>query len=102
MVSVLVPVAFVGGVTVPIVDVVDVVAVRDGDMSAALPVGVTVSGVLGVVLGGALIEVPVMGGVQVPVVDIVDVIAMRDGDMSAAFPVGVGVVGVLDVGAGHW
>jgi len=49
--SVVVPVAFVRGMTVPVVDVVDVVAVRDGDMSAALPVGVVVVGVLDV--GGA-------------------------------------------------
>jgi hypothetical protein len=98
---VLVPVAFVGGMAVPVVDVVDVVAVRDGDMSAAFAVGVTVSGVLGVVLGGALVEVSVVGGVQVPVVHIIDVVAVGNGDMSAALTVHMGVVRVLVVGGGH-
>ncbi len=98
----IVPVAFVGGVAVPVVDVVDVVAVGDGDMSAAFAVGVVVSRVLGVALGGALVEVPVVGGVQVPVVDVVDVVAVGNGDMPAALTVDVGVVGVLDVCGGHW
>jgi hypothetical protein len=99
--SVVVPVPFVRGMAVPVVDVVDVVAVGDGDMSAAFPVGVIVSRVLGVALDGALIEVPVVGGVKMPVVDVVDVVAVGDGDMSAAFPVDMGVVGVLEVSSGH-
>jgi hypothetical protein len=98
----LVPVAFVGGMAMPIMDVVDVVAMRNGDMSAAFPVGVIVSGVLGVVLGGALVEVSVVGGVQVPVVDVVDVVAVRNRDMSAALTVHMGVVRVLGVSGGHW
>ena len=96
-----VPVAFVGGVAVPVVEVVDVIVVGDGDMSAAFPVGVIVSGVLGVALGGALVEVPVVGGVKVPVVDVVDMVAVGDGDMPAAVTVNMGVVGVLEVGGGH-
>ena len=96
-----VPVAFVGGVSVSFVDVVDVVVVGDGDMSAAFPVGVIVCLMLGVVLGGALVEVPVVGDVKVPFVDVVDVVVVGDGDMSAAFTVDVTVVGVLDVGGGH-
>jgi hypothetical protein len=86
---------------VPVVDIVDMVIVGDGDMSAAFPVGVIVSGVLGVALGGALVEVPVVGGVKVPVVDVVDMVAVGDGDMSAAVTVLVGVVSMLDVGGGH-
>jgi len=99
---VVVPVAFVGGMAVPVMDVVDVVAVRDGDMSAAFAVGVVVSGVLGVVHGAALVEVPVVGGVQVPIVDVVDMIAVGDGDMSTSLTMHVSVVGVLDVGGAHW
>jgi hypothetical protein len=41
-------VALVGGVTTTVVDVVDVVAVRDGDMATSLAVCVFVSDVLGV------------------------------------------------------
>ena len=54
-----------------VVEVVDVVVVGDGDMSAALPVGVIVSQMLGVALAGALVGVPVVGGVQMAVVDVV-------------------------------
>ena len=96
-----VPVAFVGGVAVPVVDVVDVVAVGDGDMSTAFPVGVIVSRVLGVTLGGALVEMPLMGSVKVPVVDVVDMVAVGDGDMPAAVTVDMGVVGVLEVSSAH-
>jgi len=77
------------------------VAVRDGDMSTAFPVGVIVSLMLAVVFGGALVEVPVMSGVEMPVVDVVDMVVVGDGDMSAAITVDVTVVGVLDVGGGH-
>jgi hypothetical protein len=86
---------------VSVVEVVDVIVVGDGDMSAALPVRVIVPGVLGVALAGALVEVPVVGGVKVSVVDIVDVVAVGDGDMSAAVAVDMGVVGVLVVRGGH-
>ena len=66
------------------------IVVGDGDMSAAFPVGVIVSRMLGVALGGALVEVPVVGGVEMPVVDVVDMVAVGDGDMSAAVTVDVG------------
>jgi hypothetical protein len=98
---VVVPVAFVGGMAVSIVEVVDMIVVGDGDMSAAFPVGVIVPGVLVVALVGALVEVPVVGGVKVPVVDVVDVVAVGNGDMSATVPVDMGVVGVLGVIGGH-
>src|SRR5580692_7961453 len=86
---------------VPFVEVVDVIVVRDGDVSAAIPVGVIVSRVLGVVLDGALVEVPVVCRMKVPVMDIVDVVAVRDRDMPAAIAVHVGVAGMLDVWGGH-
>jgi hypothetical protein len=99
--SVVVPVAFVGGMAMPVVDVVDMVAMGDGDVPAAFPVGVIVSDVLGVTLAGALVEVTVMSRVKVPVVDVVDMVAMGDGDVPAAVTVNMGVVRVLEVGGGH-
>ena len=93
--------AFMGGVAVPVVDVVDVIVVGDGDMSATFPMSVIVSGMLGVALGAALIEVPVVRGVKVAVVDVVDMVPVGDGDMSATVTMRVGVAGVLDVGGGH-
>jgi hypothetical protein len=92
---------FVGGMPVPIVDVVDMTVVGDGDMSAAFPVGVIVSGVLGVARGRALVDVSVVSRVEVPVVDVVDVVPMGDGDMPTAVAVNMCVVGVLEVGGGH-
>lgn len=79
-----------------VVDVVDVIAVRDGHVPAALAVGVTVAGVLGVGRLLALVHMTVVDAVQVAVVGEVDVVAVRDGDVAAAFTV---VVPVLDVGA---
>ena len=58
-----VPVAFVSGMAVPVVDIVDMVVVRDGHMSAALTMGVVVSLMLDVVFGSAFVEVPVVSGV---------------------------------------
>jgi hypothetical protein len=97
---VVVPVAFMRGMAVSVVEVVDMVLVGDSDVPAAFPVGVLVPGVLGVALGGALVEVPVVGRVKVPVVDVVDMVAMGDGDVPASVAVNVGVVGVLTV-VGH-
>ena len=96
-----VPVAFVGGMAVSVVEVVDVIVVGDGDMSAAFPVGVIVSWVLGVALSGALVEVPVVGSMEMPVVDVVDMVAVGDGDMPATVTMNMGVVGVLEVRSGH-
>jgi hypothetical protein len=98
---VVVPVAFVGGMAVPVVQVVDVIVVGDGHMSTAFSVGVIVSGVLGVALDGAFVEMPVVGSVKVPVVDVVDMIAVGDGYVPAAFTVNMGMVGVLDVSSAH-
>lgn len=92
--------AVVRGVAVAVVDVVDVVTVRDSDMTAALTVLVVVDdfGVAGVL---AFVEVAVVGAVQVAVVHVVDVVAVRDGDMAAALTVGVRVAGVLGVCCSH-
>jgi hypothetical protein len=87
--------------SMPVVDEVDVIIVGDGDVPAAFSVHMVVSGMLGMPLGGALVEVPVVGGVQVPVVGVVDMVAVGDGDVPAAFSVHMGVARVLDVGGGH-
>lgn len=85
----------------PVMQVVDVIPMGDGDVSAPFPVVVSVCGVLGMALAGALVEVPVVGSVKVPVVDVVDMLAMRNGDMPAAVPMNMRVSGVLEVGGRH-
>jgi len=98
---VLVVVAVVGGVVFAVVDVVDVVLVRDGDVAAALAVHVVVV-LAGVVALGraALVEVTLVGAVQVAVVGVVDVVAVRDGDVAAALAVHVVVARVFLMGGG--
>jgi hypothetical protein len=88
---VVVVVTVVRGVAMSIVDVIDVVAVRDGDVSTTFTVCVVVSFV-GIVLGGlALVPVTLVVPVHVSVVDIVDVVAVRDRHVSASLTVGMGV-----------
>jgi hypothetical protein len=91
-------VALVGGVTTTVVDVVDVVSVRDRNMPAALAVDVVMPVVNDVLRGFALVVVAIMSFVQVSVVDVVDVVAVRDGDVPAALAVGVFVPNVFGVG----
>jgi hypothetical protein len=98
---VVVPVVVVGGVAVPVVDVVDVIMVGDGDVAATVDMGVIVSDLFGVVFGSALVEVSVVSGVEVAVVDVVDVTPVRDGDMTTAVTVPVSVAGVFGMGGGH-
>lgn len=94
-----VPVTIVGGVAVAIVQVVHVIAVWDGDVTAALAVHVIVV-LVDVVLGRlALIPVALVLTVDVTVVQVVSVIVVREGNVAAAFAVGVRVL-VVD-GVGH-
>ncbi len=88
----------VSGMPTTIVDVVDVVAVRDRDMPAALAVGVAVV-LMDHVAGRGLtfVVVTVMLSMKVTVMYIVDVTAVRDSDMPAAFPMGVVMAQVLRV-----
>jgi hypothetical protein len=99
---VFVVVTLMGGVTTTIVDVIDVVAVRDGDMTAPLAVHVVMPLVSAVLVGLALVVVAVVRFVQVPVVDIVDVVTVGDGDMPAPIAMGVPVFKVLGVHCGHF
>jgi len=98
---VLVVVAVVCRVPMAVVHVVDVVAVRDRYVAAALGVRVLVAVVRGVVGRLALVDVAVVVAVQMPVVHVVDVVAVRNGDVAAALAVRVVVTGVFNVGGGH-
>ncbi|CCW15325.1 hypothetical protein EBESD8_58970 [Rhodococcus aetherivorans] len=90
----------VRGVPVPVVDVVQVIPVRDGHVPAAFTVDVVVSFV-GHMLGGfTLVDVSVVDSVQMPVVHIVDVVAVWHGHVPAALAVGVFVACMFSVG-GH-
>lgn len=78
-----VPVAVMGGVTVAVVEEVDMVFVRDGFMSAALTMFMRVSFVRLVRRFFALVPVLIVGNVDVPVMEVVDMVAVRSGRVSA-------------------
>jgi hypothetical protein len=98
-VLVVVPVVF--RVPMSVMDVVDVVGVRDRHVPAPVAVRVVVRTVLVVAFRLALVEMPVVLPVQVPVVDVVDVVAVRHPDVAAALTVPVGVLAVLHVARCH-
>lgn len=95
-------VTLVGGVTTAVVDVVDVVTMRDRDMAATLAVHVIMPRVGNVLAGLALVVVAVVSLVQMSVVDVVDVVAVRDGDVPTSLAVGVFVSDVLGVRSSHF
>jgi hypothetical protein len=100
---VLVVVVAVSGVPAPVVNVVNVIAVRNGHMATAVAVNMPMLRVH-LVLGRRLTFVVVVGvsSMQVTVVHVVDVIPVRHRDMPAAIAVGVGVIGMLFVSCiGH-
>jgi hypothetical protein len=97
---VLVVVVAVRGVSASIVDVVDVVPVRHGNMAAAVAVDVVVVLMHGVVCRFAFVVVTVVLSVQVAVVHVVDMVAVRDRDVAASFTVDVVVISVLAVRCG--
>ena len=82
----LVVVALVLGVAVPVVHVVDVVAVGYGVVPAAFAVLVGVARVRDM-FQGSLVVVAVVRAMRVAVVDVVGVIAVVDGDVAAALAV---------------
>jgi hypothetical protein len=98
---VVVPVPFVRGVPVTVVEVVDVVAVQDALMAAVLAVPVLVPLVRDMPTGLALVPVALVLAVQVPVVRVVDVVLVRHLGVSAVLAVRVGVGGVFVVEGGH-
>ncbi|GGR78621.1 hypothetical protein GCM10010269_17290 [Streptomyces humidus] len=99
--SVVVPVAFVLGVPVAVVQVVHMVAVPHARVPAALAVPVLVPAVGHVARGLALVPVTAVLPVQMPVVDAVDVVAVVDAVVPAVRAVRVRVGGVFGVGGGH-
>lgn len=94
-----IPVAIMRCVAVAIVQVVHVIAVWDGDVTAALAVHVIVV-LVNVVLGRlALVPVALVLAVDVAIVNVVGVISVLESDVAAAFTVGVDVL-FMD-GVGH-
>jgi len=95
---VLVPVVAVGGVTVAVVDVVDVVVVRNGLVPAAVAVLVLVVG-MGDMRQLALIPMIVVGEVSVTLVDVIGMSFVLHLGVAAVGTVLVSVVGVGGVTA---
>ena len=93
---VLVPMPVVGDVAMTIVDVIGVVAVGHGLVTAAFAMDVVVGVVGGVGFRGALVPVAVVLSMGVAVVEVVGVVAVHDCDVPAAIAVGV-VVAVVAV-----
>jgi hypothetical protein len=99
---VLVVVIAVSGVAVTVVDVVNVVAVRDSNVAAALTMGVVaVRFSLNVLVGLALVPVALVLAVDVTIVHEVGVILVRESNVAAAFAVGVLVFSVGSVSHNH-
>jgi hypothetical protein len=100
--SMLVVVVTVGGVTVPVVDVVDVTVVIHGVVAAVRAVDVLVGRGHHVQVGDvALVDVPLVASVGVAVVEVVHVVAVLDGDVAAVGAVDVGVLFVDGAGRAH-
>jgi hypothetical protein len=97
---VLVVVLAVRGVPAPVVDVVDMVPVWHGHMTAAVTVDVVVILMHGVVRRFAFVVVTVVLSVKVAVVHVVNVVAVRDRDVAASFTMEVVVINVLAVSCG--
>jgi hypothetical protein len=94
----LVVVRVVSGVPAPIVNVVDVIAMRDGHMAAPVAVNMVVSLMHRVAAGGlAFVVMTVVRSMQMSVVHIVDVILVRNSDMPAPFAMDVVMVEMLVV-----
>ncbi len=85
-------------------DVVHVVAVRDGHVSAPRPMLVVVIAVRHVAGRLALVDVALVHPVHAAVVDVVHVVTVRDGDMPAIGSVDMVVIPMLTVlgRCGHW
>jgi hypothetical protein len=97
---VLVVVVAVRGVPAPVVDVVDMVPVRHGHVTASVAVDVAVILMNGVAVRFAFVVVTLVLPMKVTVVHVVDVVSMRDRDVAASFAVHVVVVNVFAVRCG--
>jgi hypothetical protein len=99
--SVFVVVALMGGVTTTVMDVVHVVAVRDGDMPTPLGMHMVMPLMNAVLADLTFVVVAIVDFVQVSIVDIVDMVAVRDGDMPTPLTMGVVMANVLFVRRCH-
>ncbi len=97
----LIPVVFMLVVEVAVVQVVDVVTVRDGNVPATRTVLVRVVLVDRVPLSGAFVPVVFVLVVEVAVVQVVDVVTVGDSDVPAARTMLMGVILVNDVLSSH-
>ncbi len=90
-----------GDVPVPVVQVVDMVTMRDGDVPAAFAMSVRMPFVRGVIAGLALVVVVAMRRMQMAVVHVIHVITVRDRYVPTPLAVYVRVPGVLLMRGGH-
>jgi hypothetical protein len=90
-----------GGVTTTVMDVVHVVAVRDGDMPTPLGMHMVMPLMNAVLADLTFVVVAIVDFVQVSIVDIVDMVAVRDGDMPTRLTMGVVMANVLFVRRCH-
>ncbi|MGF6888656.1 hypothetical protein ABIA39_007822 [Nocardia sp. GAS34] len=98
----LVVVTVVARVPMPVVDVIDVIAMGDSGVATPLAMDVLVIVVRGVASRFAFVVVTVVGAVQVAVVHIVGVPIVRNSDMPTTVAVCVFVLDVsLMLGHGH-
>lgn len=88
----LVPVSFVRGVQMPVVQIVDVVAVGDGSVAATRTVLMGMLGVFHAVLGDAFVPVVTMFVVAMAVVHVIDMVTVSNGHVTAVGPVHVRVI----------
>jgi hypothetical protein len=89
------------GVAATVVDVVDVIAVRNCDVAATFAMSMVMVVMSGVLMRFTLVVVAVMRLVKMPIVDVIDMVAMWDGDVAASLAMLVvmrGVFGVLGPG----
>lgn len=100
--SVFVVMIAVLGMPAPVVNVVDMIAVRNCNMTAAVAVSVVMPLMYCVAaVGVALVIVIVVAPVKMTVMRVVNVVTMWHCHMSAAVPMGMGVIDVFVVGGCH-
>jgi hypothetical protein len=97
---VLVVVTRVGGVMMPVVDVVHMIAMGDGFVAAAIAVCVRVL-LMSDMGQGMLVVVALMRGMRVALVDVVDVTLVLGGGVPALCPVDMVVPGMNSVAGSH-
>jgi hypothetical protein len=94
---VVVPVALVGCVPVPVVNIVGVVVVRHGHVTALRPMLMRVTLMRHVPALCAFVGMVAVGPVKVPVVNVIGVTVVRKRDVTTAFTVGMLVAGMSSV-----